>query len=78
MKFLRYLQKKRRAMFTMAALTFFAAPLAAQASTITDKDGKALTPTNKVYNIKVQKELSGGKVGVRDSQYAIRQAPNVG
>ncbi|MBR0061963.1 MAG: leukotoxin LktA family filamentous adhesin, partial [Selenomonadaceae bacterium] len=64
MKFLRYLQKKRRAMLAMAALTFFAAPLAAQASTITDKDGKALTPTNKVYNIKVQKELSGGKVGV--------------
>ena len=57
MKFLRYLQKKRRAMLAMAALTFFAAPLAAQASTITTKDGKTLTPKNNVYNIKVKKEF---------------------
>ena len=63
MKFLRYLQKKCRAMFAMAALTFFAAPLAAQASTITTKDGKTLTAKNKVYNIEVQKKLSE-QVGV--------------
>ena len=63
MKFLRYLQKKRRAMLAMAALTFFASPLAAQASTITTKDGKTLTAKNKVYNIEVQKKLSE-QVGV--------------
>ena len=58
MKFLRYLQKKRRAMLAMAALTLFAYPFSAQASTITTKDGKTLTPKNKVYNIEVQKKLS--------------------
>ena len=63
MKFLRYLQKKRRAMLAMAALTLFAYPFSAQASTITTKDGKSLTPKNKVFNIEVQKKLSE-QVGV--------------
>ena len=63
MKFLRYLQKKRRAMFAMAALTFFANPFTAHASNITTKDGKTLTPKNNVYNIEVQNKLSK-QVGV--------------
>ena len=69
MKFLRYLQKKRRAVLAMAALTFFANPFTAQASTITPKDSKhnnTITLKNNVYNIKVQKEFSGGKVGVNE------------
>ena len=50
-------------MLAMAALTFFASPLAAQASNITTKDGETLTAKNKVYNIEVQKKLSSS-VGV--------------
>ena len=64
MKFLRYMQKKRRAMVAMAALALFASPFTAQASNITTKDGTTLTPTNNVYNIEVQKPFSGSKVGV--------------
>ena len=45
----------------MAATLLFSSPFTAQAA-ITDKDGKALTPTNKVYNIKVQEKYSN--VGV--------------
>ena len=63
MKFLRYIQKKRRAMLAMAAFTFLANPFSAQASNITTKAGVTLKPTNNVYNIEVQKELSS-KVGV--------------
>ena len=63
MKFIRYLQKRRRAMFAMAALTLFANPFTAHASNITVKDGATLTPTNNVYNIEVQKKLSNS-VGV--------------
>ena len=47
----------------MAAFTLFAYPFSAQASTITTKDGKSLTPKNKVFNIEVQKKLSN-QVGV--------------
>ena len=47
----------------MTALTLFAYPFTANASTITTKDGKTLTPKDKVYNIEVQKKLSD-QVGV--------------
>lgn len=63
MKFLRYIQKKRRAMLALAALTFFASPFTAHASNITTKAGMTLKPTDNVYNIAVQKKLSN-TVGV--------------
>ena len=63
MKFLRYLQKKRRAMLALTALTFLASPFNAQASNITTKAGVTLKPTDNVYNIAVQKKLSSS-VGV--------------
>ena len=50
-------------MLAMAAFTLFVYPFSAQVSTITTKDGKTLTPKNKVYNIEVQKKLSE-QVGV--------------
>ena len=63
MKFLRYIQKKRRAMLAMAAFTLFASPFTAHASNITTKAGVTLNPTDNVYNIAVQKKLSN-TVGV--------------
>ena len=63
MKFLRYIQKKRRAMLALAALTLFSSPFTAHASNITTKDGTTINPTNNVYNIEVQKKLSSS-VGV--------------
>jgi len=63
MKFLRYIQKKRRAMFALTALTIFFNPFNAHASNITTKDGVTLTPNNNVYNIEIQKKLSSS-VGV--------------
>ena len=63
MKFIRYMQKRRRAIFAMAALTIFASPFTAHASNITTKAGVKLNPTNNVYNIAVQKKLSD-KIGV--------------
>ena len=66
MKFLRYIQKKRRAMLALAALTLLANPFTAQASSITPKDtshSSKITFKNNVYNIAVQKELSR-QVGV--------------
>ena len=66
MKFLRYMQKRRRAMFALAALTIFSSPFTAQASSITPKDtshSSKITFKNNVYNIAVQKELSS-QVGV--------------
>ena len=68
MKFLRYIQKKRRAIFALAALTLFSSPFSAQASTITAKDSshdKTITFKNNVYNIAVQKKLSN-TVGVNE------------
>jgi len=68
MKFLRYIQKKRRAIFALAALTLFSSPFSAQASTITAKDSshdKTITFKNNVYNIAVQKKLSN-TVGVNN------------
>ena len=47
----------------MAALTIFSSPFTAHASNITTKAGVTLKPTNKVYNIEVQKKLSD-KIGV--------------
>ena len=58
MKFLRYIQKKRRAMLALAAFTLFSSPFTAQASNITTKAGVVLNPTNNVYNIEVQEKLS--------------------
>ncbi|MBO4779138.1 MAG: leukotoxin LktA family filamentous adhesin, partial [Selenomonadaceae bacterium] len=58
MKFLRYLQKKRRAMFAMAATLIFSSPFTAQASTITTYSGETLTSKNNVYDIEVQRKLS--------------------
>ena len=69
MKFLRYIQKKRRAMLAMAALTLFANPFnahTAQASNITPKDAKykdTVTLKDNVYNVGVQQKLSE-QVGV--------------
>ncbi len=63
MKFLRYIQKKRRAILALATLTFLANPFTAQASNITTKAGVTLKPTDNVYNIAVQKKLSSS-VGV--------------
>ena len=63
MKFLRYMQKKRRAMLATLATLILASPFNAHASTITTKDGKTLTPTDNVYNIEVQQKLSN-KLGV--------------
>ena len=66
MKFLRYIQKRRRAIFAMTALAIFASPFTAQASSITPKnasDSSKITFKNKVYNIEVQKKLSE-QVGV--------------
>ena len=63
MKFLRYIQKKRRAMLALAALTIFSSPFTAHASNITTKAGETLKPTNNIYNIPVQKKLSN-QVGV--------------
>ena len=63
MKFLRYIQKKRRTMLALAALTIFSNPFNVHASNITTKDGTTINPTNNVYNIEVQKKLSSS-VGV--------------
>lgn len=58
MKFLRYIQKRRREMLAVMALTFFSNPFAAQASNIVTKAGVMLTPNNNVFNIEIQKKLS--------------------
>lgn len=63
MKFLRYLRKKRREILAMVTAAIFSSPFTANASNITTADGQTLTPTNNVYNIDVQKELSK-QVGV--------------
>ena len=51
-----YAQKRRRAMFALAAITLFASPFSAQATSITSKEAKykdTISLKNKVYNIEV-------------------------